>query len=106
VRIDRASGKPVFGVFPSSEDAQASVIWEAFQPQTEEQRAARSSIGDPYNLATQQQALLAWQQQQLQFQQQRQSGTTPAAARPSAQPVVTGPPVVPPAAGFPTQNAL
>ena len=38
VRIDRASGKPVFGVFPTTEDPKSSVIWEAFQPQTEEQR--------------------------------------------------------------------
>ena len=49
VRIDRASGKPVFGVFPTSEDPKSSVIWEAFQPQTEQQRSYRSSIGDPYN---------------------------------------------------------
>jgi penicillin-binding protein 1A len=105
VRIDRASGKPVFGAFPTSEEAQSPVIWEAFQPQTEEQRTARSSIGDPYNVATQQQALAAWQQQQLQLQQQqqqRQSGNAPAAA----QRAVTGPPVAQPAAGLPTQNAL
>jgi penicillin-binding protein 1A len=49
VRIDRASGKPVFGVFPTSDnDPKAGVIWEAFQPQTEQQRRGRSTIGDPY----------------------------------------------------------
>jgi penicillin-binding protein 1A len=110
VRIDRASGKPVFGAFPTSEEAQSSVIWEAFQPQTEEQRTAHSSIGDPYNLATQQQALIAWQQQQLQLQQQKQreqQGGAPSAAPPaSVRPPVTAPPAAQPAAGLPTQNAL
>ncbi len=107
MRIDRASGKPVFGAFPTSEEAQSDVIWEAFQPQTEEQRTIRSSIGDPYNAATQQQAIAAWQQQQLQLQQQRQNGNSgaaePAVATP---PPAAGPPAVPRAAGLPTQNAL
>jgi len=111
VRIDRASGKPVFGVFPTSNEAQPSVIWEAFQPQTEEQRTQRSSIGDPYNEATQQQALIAWQQQQLQVQQQQQQqqgkGTNPSAPAPAVAPSAgAGPPPVPRAAGLPTQNAL
>ena len=35
VRIDRATGKRVFGVFPTTDDPKAPVIWEAFQPQTE-----------------------------------------------------------------------
>jgi penicillin-binding protein 1A len=39
VRIDRASGKPVFGAWPS-DDPLASVIWEAFKPETETRRAA------------------------------------------------------------------
>ena len=106
VRIDRASGKPVFGAFPTGEEAQSSVIWEAFQPQTEEQRIARSSIGDPYNAATQQQALIAWQQQQLELQQQRQNAAAPGTSPGPAQPAVTGPPAAQPAAGLPTQNAL
>jgi penicillin-binding protein 1A len=110
VRIDRASGKPVFGVFPTTDDPKSSVIWEAFQPQTEAQRGYRSSIGDPYNEATQQQAIAAWQQQQLQLQQQqqqqRQSGNQPVATSPAAQPPVAGPPAAQPAAGLPTQNAL
>ncbi|MGH6658463.1 MAG: penicillin-binding transpeptidase domain-containing protein, partial [Sphingomicrobium sp.] len=41
VRIDRASGKRVFGVFPTTDDPRASIIWEAFQPQTEPNRAYR-----------------------------------------------------------------
>src|SRR6476646_11856229 len=48
VRIDRASGKKVFGVFPTTEDPKSPVIWEAFQPQTEPRRTLRGSIGDPY----------------------------------------------------------
>jgi penicillin-binding protein 1A len=109
VRIDRASGKPVFGAFPTSEEAQSAVIWEAFQPQTEEQRTQRSSIGDPYNAATQQQALIAWQQQQLQAQQQqqqRQNGNPPSGRPAAPAPVTTGPPTPPRAAGLPTQNAV
>ena len=47
-RIDRASGRRVFGVFPTKEDPRSSVIWEAFQPQTEPRRAYRRSQGDPY----------------------------------------------------------
>ena len=39
VRVDRASGKAVFGVFPTKEDPKSSVIWEAFQPQTEPRRS-------------------------------------------------------------------
>ena len=45
VRIDRASGKRVFGVFPTSADPKPSVIWEAFQPQTEPRRSYRRSDG-------------------------------------------------------------
>ena len=38
VRIDRASGKPVFGTWPS-DDPKAAVIWEAFKPESEPRRA-------------------------------------------------------------------
>lgn len=41
VRIDRGSGKPVFGAWPGS-DPRASVIWEAFKPESEPRRLARS----------------------------------------------------------------
>lgn len=98
VRVDRASGKPVLGEFPTSEDPKAEVIWEAFQPQTEEQRAMRSSIGDPYNSEQQQQALQAALQQQQQAQQQRQAAGTPADGGAEL--------VQPPQAGLPTQNSF
>ena len=45
VRIDRASGKPVFGAWPS-EDPKAAVIWEAFKPESEPRRAV-AKAGDP-----------------------------------------------------------
>ena len=41
VRIDRASGKRVYGSFPVTEEPQSPVIWEAFQPQTEPRRSFR-----------------------------------------------------------------
>lgn len=103
VRIDRASGKPVFGEFPTSGDPKAEVIWEAFQPQTEEQRVIRSSTGDPYNSDEQQQAIQAALQQQLQAQQQRQA-TSQAATNAAQQPP---PPTVNyQSTGLPTQNSL
>jgi penicillin-binding protein 1A len=103
VRVDRASGKPVYGIFPITEDPKSSVIWEAFQPQTEEQRSFRSSIGDPYNTDQQQQAIAALQQQQLQLQQQREEEGRPSAAAPKPAPL---PPPRQPTAGLPTVNAL
>ena len=39
VRIDRITGKRVFGTFPTTEDPKSSVIWEAFQPETEPRRS-------------------------------------------------------------------
>jgi penicillin-binding protein 1A len=41
VRVDRASGRRVFGSFPITEDPKSSVIWEAFQPETEPRRSFR-----------------------------------------------------------------
>ena len=43
VRIDRVSGKRVYGTFPTTEDPKSSVIWEAFQPETEPRRSFRRS---------------------------------------------------------------
>ncbi len=43
VRIDRVSGRRVFGAFPTVEDPKSSVIWEAFQPETEPRRSFRRS---------------------------------------------------------------
>jgi penicillin-binding protein 1A len=41
VRIDRRSGKRVFGAWPSGEDPRAAVIWEAFKPESEPRRTIR-----------------------------------------------------------------
>ncbi len=41
VRIDRGSGRPVYGTFPTDTDPKAGVIWEAFKPQSEPRRAIR-----------------------------------------------------------------
>ena len=40
VRIDRASGRKVFGAWPSAEP-KAAVIWEAFKPESEPRRTIR-----------------------------------------------------------------
>ena len=53
VRIDRVSGKRVFGAEPG-DDPKSSIIWEAFKPDTEPKRSARSE-----DLASQRDALLA-----------------------------------------------
>jgi penicillin-binding protein 1A len=45
VRVDRGSGRRVFGTFPTTEDPKSSVIWEAFQPQTEPRRSFRRGGG-------------------------------------------------------------
>ncbi|MBN8807901.1 MAG: transglycosylase domain-containing protein [Sphingomonas sp.] len=37
IRIDRASGRPVFGAWPT-DDPKAAVIWEAFKPESEARR--------------------------------------------------------------------
>ena len=39
IRIDRASGRPVFGAWPNDKDPKAAVIWEAFKPESEVRRA-------------------------------------------------------------------
>ena len=43
VRIDRGTGRRVYGAFPTTEDPKSSVIWEAFQPETEPRRSFRRS---------------------------------------------------------------
>ena len=45
VRIDRASGRPVLGTFPTQVDPRSPVIWEAFKPQTESRQGQRRSSG-------------------------------------------------------------
>ncbi|WP_342251275.1 penicillin-binding protein 1A [Sphingomonas sp. OTU376] len=46
VRIDRASGKPVTGAWPSS-DPLSGVIWEAFKPETDQRRGRRDQEEQP-----------------------------------------------------------
>jgi penicillin-binding protein 1A len=93
VRIDRASGKRVYGVFPTTEDPKSEVIWEAFQPQTEPRRSLRGG-GDPYD---QQQQPGTQQPVQRQPARPRTSVARPAAARPAP---------APQPAGLPTQNGV
>jgi penicillin-binding protein 1A len=45
VRIDRTTGRPAFGTFPTRVDPKSPIIWEAFQPQTETRGGQRSSSG-------------------------------------------------------------
>jgi penicillin-binding protein 1A len=40
VRIDRRSGRKVFGEWPAA-DPKAAVIWEAFKPESEPRRSMR-----------------------------------------------------------------
>ncbi len=41
VKVDRVSGKRVFGGTPENDVAKASIIWEAFKPDTEPKRTAQ-----------------------------------------------------------------
>jgi penicillin-binding protein 1A len=41
VRIDRKSGKRVYGAWPSMGDPKPAVIWEAFKPESEPRRTIR-----------------------------------------------------------------
>ncbi len=52
VRIDRASGRPVYGTFPTDTDPKAGVIWEAFKPQSEPRRTIRRNGPTPAAVAT------------------------------------------------------
>jgi penicillin-binding protein 1A len=95
VRVDRASGKPVFGAFPTEQDPKAQVIWEAFQPQTEPRRSYSGAVGDPYNQQRQEQQL---QQRIAQLQQAQQEASRESQAPPARQ--------APPQPGLPTPNGL
>jgi penicillin-binding protein 1A len=50
VRVDRASGRPVYGAWPT-DDPKAGVIWEAFKPESEPQRGPIRR-GQPGAIAT------------------------------------------------------
>ncbi len=42
IRIDRKSGKRVYGAWPNDSDPKPAVIWEAFKPESEPRRSLRS----------------------------------------------------------------
>jgi len=46
VRIDRGSGRPVFGAWPTN-DPKAPVIWEAFKPESEPRRVIHRDVTAP-----------------------------------------------------------
>jgi penicillin-binding protein 1A len=103
VRIDRATGKRVFGVFPTTVDPKSPVIWEAFQPQTEPRRSYRSTMGDPYDTQAQEQARQQQIQQWLAAREAAKRGVP--VSRPAA-PGVQTPPQPQALNGLPTQNRL
>jgi penicillin-binding protein 1A len=96
VRVDRATGKRVFGMFPTTDDPKSSVIWEAFQPQTEPRRSYRRSQGQ--------------QPDEQDAQQQAQGQHLPPRPRVAVrrpQPTQSPPPAAEPQPNnLPTQNAL
>ena len=52
VRIDRRSGRKVFGAWPPATDPKAAVIWEAFKPESEPRRTAHGEeIADSARVA-------------------------------------------------------
>ena len=76
VRIDRVTGKRVFGAEPGT-DPKAGIIWEAFKPDTEPTRTTRAD-----DLAKQRDALFAAIARGKQaHQQQRQDATKPSETR-------------------------
>jgi penicillin-binding protein 1A len=70
-KIDRVTGKRVFGVEPTNE-AKAAVIWEAFKPDTEPPRTAHTE-----DYSSQIQALIA--DLRASHEPQQNQGEAPAA---------------------------
>ena len=90
-------------MFPTKEDPKSSVIWEAFQPQTEPRRSYNSAAGDPYS--SQQNYQQALQERLKQIEEMKRRGAVPRTAAPAAtQPAPQSQPQTP--AVLPTQNAL
>jgi penicillin-binding protein 1A len=83
VRVDRGSGRRVFGTFPTVEDPKSSVIWEAFQPQTEPRRSFRRGNGDQ---AQEQLLRLAAARQRLRQRAGQRSRSSGGGSRPSSAP--------------------
>jgi penicillin-binding protein 1A len=97
VRVDRASGKRVFGVFPTKEDPKSSVIWEAFQPQTEPRRSYRRGAG----------AYSGYDDEEAEDQQRRPTARRTAANAPQRQRPRPRPARRPAQdSGLPTQNGV
>ena len=55
VRIDRQSGRRVYGSWPGT-DPKASIIWEAFKPESEPRRTIREAEIKPAKAAARQDA--------------------------------------------------
>ncbi len=93
VRVDRGTGRRVFGTFPTTEDPKSSVIWEAFQPQTEPRRSFRRDGDDDQAL---QQARAAARQRQASRARSRAPSAAPAAPQdlPAWQRPLPNPPAV------------
>ncbi|MFL6829975.1 MAG: penicillin-binding protein 1A, partial [Sphingomicrobium sp.] len=106
VRIDRASGKRVYGVFPTAEDPKSSVIWEAFQPQTEPRRSYRRGDGNPYGDEADPRVQQLQRLQQLRQQQQERERTAGVRRAQPQRPVQQ--PYVPPQPqpGLPTPSGV
>jgi penicillin-binding protein 1A len=66
VRIDRRSGRKVFGVFPTSSDPKPAVIWEAFKPESEPKRTANRY------------AVMNWEQRREALLERLRQGSRPA----------------------------
>jgi penicillin-binding protein 1A len=59
VRIDRRSGRKVYGGWPTSADPKSAVIWEAFKPESEPKRSAsRYQVVDRTELLKERLAML------------------------------------------------
>ena len=102
VRIDRATGKPVFGAFPTSEDPKSDVIWEAFQPQTEAVHSQKSTFGDPYSP----QYLQLWQQAAQQAAEAKDTQEQPSSGPGPQQSAPVTPAPLPRPDALPTTNSL
>jgi penicillin-binding protein 1A len=106
VRVDRGSGKKVFGVFPTTEDPKSSVIWEAFQPQTEPRRSYRSVSGNPYDRDEQLERFKAAREEALKRQRMAQGQPSAGQAARPAQPQSAQPPQAQQPQPLPTQNSV
>jgi penicillin-binding protein 1A len=73
VRIDRRSGRRVFGTFPSTSDPKPAVIWEAFKPESEPKRTANRY------------AVMSFEERRAALLDRLRQGNRPAPSRPQPQ---------------------